>query len=305
MGKPLAYLDQNVIGLLLEGKVDLSALDEVQWVYSKEHFAEIRRSQLPRKYLDVLAALDAKLLELVLENFNLTDKCILIDAGNPHEHFTRYLEATADVTVDARTFDALLAWGNGGGDPELLRQIPGSVADQLDSICGLLTPELREQIKEKRAAVDLAAVIDKMISQGNNVEKAREAFGGGRGRFGDIKGAGQLRQIWEIVREVSGRSTSEEFFGFAPNRSFGYEVQPVFLGIVACCAVLDFLGFKAERKAKRVGMIPNVRSDAAHIGMGAYCAAIFSADRRLVERARAIYEYRNIGTIPFLVAVDE
>lgn len=305
VSKPLAYLDQNVIGLQLEGKFDLSAWDQFRWVYSKEHFAEIRRSELPQKYLDVLAAADAKLLDLAMENFKLTDQCVVVHAGNPHEHFARYLEAKADVSVDEGIFDHLLAWGNGGSAPERLRQIPQRWADQLDATCRLLTPELREQIKEKMAAIDLAAVIEQVISHGNDVEKARMALGGGKGRLGDIKGPGQLRQIWEIVGEGTGRSTSEEFFGFAPNSSFGYEAQPAFLGIVACCAVLDHLGFKAERKARRADKIPNVRSDAAHIGMGAYCAALFSADRRLVERAQAIYEYRDIGTVPVLVAMDD
>jgi hypothetical protein len=64
-----------------------------------------------------------------------------------------------------------------------------------------------------------------------------------------------------------------------------------------CCAVLDIIGFQAEKKARDLEKIPNVRSDAIHIGMGAYCAAILSGDRRLSKRAKAIYEYKKIGTI--------
>ena len=47
--------------------------------------------------------------------------------------------------------------------------------------------------------------------------------------------------------------------------------------------------------------IHNVRSDAGHIAMGAYCSAILSEDKRLVKRAKAIYEYKNIGASPILV----
>lgn len=51
MWQPLFYVDQNVIGLQLEGKVELSKVEGVRWVYSKVHFAEIRRSRTTEGYL--------------------------------------------------------------------------------------------------------------------------------------------------------------------------------------------------------------------------------------------------------------
>jgi len=41
MSKPLIYIDQNIIGLQLQGIFNLSKRDDVTWVYSKEHFAEL------------------------------------------------------------------------------------------------------------------------------------------------------------------------------------------------------------------------------------------------------------------------
>jgi hypothetical protein len=142
-----------------------------------------------------------------------------------------------------------------------------------------------------------------MISQGNNIEKTRAMLGGGKGRFGSIKGENQLLQIWEIIKPVCGTLTSDQFFGFDPVHKFGYESVPAYLGIASCCAVLDILGFKAEKKVRRLEKLPNVRSDAAHIGMGAYCTAIVSTDRRLAERAKAIYQYKNIGTVPLILEI--
>lgn len=51
MSKPLIYIDQNIIGLQLLGIMSLAKRDDVTWVYSKEHFGEIRRSDKPAKYL--------------------------------------------------------------------------------------------------------------------------------------------------------------------------------------------------------------------------------------------------------------
>lgn len=75
----------------------------------------------------------------------------------------------------------------------------------------------------------------------------------------------------------------------------------MYLGIVGCNAIMDILGFQAEKKCRKIRKIHNVRSDAGHIGMGAYCSAILSEDKRLVKRARAIYEYKDIGTSSILI----
>ena len=303
MCQPLFYVDQNVIGLQLEGKVDLSKMAGIRWVYSKVHFAEIRRSQTPEKYLDVLEALDAALLELAMEQFKPTGDVILVESGRPKEHFARFLDAVEDVPFDMSIIDALRAWWNGSNEVDLLKQLPKRWSSQLESICERLPPDLRRPIMESPGA-DISALVQRIISQGSDIEKTRAAFGGGKGRLGDIKGDGHLRQIWEIVRQSCGDMTSDEFFGFAPSRGT-HERKPLFLGIGNCCAVLDMLGYKAERKGRRTEKIPNVRSDAEHIAMGAYCSAMVSADRRLVERAQAIFEYKNIGTTLFLVEVTD
>ena len=46
MSKPYIYIDQNVLGFHLEKALNLAKINEVQWVYSNEHFAEIRRSEV-------------------------------------------------------------------------------------------------------------------------------------------------------------------------------------------------------------------------------------------------------------------
>jgi len=75
----------------------------------------------------------------------------------------------------------------------------------------------------------------------------------------------------------------------------------MYLGIIGCNAVLDILGFQAEKKCRKLSKIHNVRSDAGHIAMGAFCSAILSEDKRLIKRAKAIYEYKCIGTSPILI----
>lgn len=75
----MVYVDQNVVGLLAEREPSIANEPKFQWVYSKEHFAEIRRSSDPDQYLIALDKLDAKLIELELIDWKITGSAKLVD----------------------------------------------------------------------------------------------------------------------------------------------------------------------------------------------------------------------------------
>src|SRR5690554_4709044 len=100
MDTPLVYLDQNVVSLQLDGKIDLSKITSAQFVYSKEHFAEVRRADNPVPFLRTLDELSARLLDIEMANWELTGQAILLEARPAEEHFECYLNATNDVAFD-------------------------------------------------------------------------------------------------------------------------------------------------------------------------------------------------------------
>lgn len=305
MSKPLIYIDQNIIGLQLQGIISLAKRDDVTWVYSKEHFAEIRRSDEPAKYLDVLNAIDAKLLDLVLdEKWKITGEARLNEIGTPHQHYDAYIEANRDVDIDDALFDPFQVWVNGGGDEGPLKDLPEKFALQILSLTSELPFDTTETIgKVKSIKPKFDSMIDEMILNGNDIQKTRAAFGDEKGTIGSISGEKEIEKIWEIISPTMQESeiSCDQFFGFDPIEKQGYESWPMYLGIVGCNALLDILGFQAEKKCRKLHKIHNVRSDAGHIAMGAYCSAILSEDKRLIKRAKAIYGYKNIGTSPILV----
>jgi len=296
VSKPLVYVDQNLLGLLAQRVPGLASEPNVQWVYSKEHFAEIRRSSNPDQYLTALDKLGAKLIELELIDWKITGSAKLIDGPTALHHYSNYYEALTDVDVNENLLNPFQAWVNGGGDEQLLRDLPGHVAEQILALTEDLPVEQRSTLRDAASEVDLTPMIGQMIAWGNDINKTREAFGDGKGQIGQITGENQLIQIWALIGPVCGGITPDQFFGFDPIDKQGYETWPTYLGIIGCCAVLDIVGFQAEKKCRKIEKLPNVRSDSGHIAMGAFCSAILSADRRLARRAKAIYEYKRIGT---------
>lgn len=295
MSKPLVYVDQSVLGLVAQRARALS--NELQWVYSKQHLAEIRRSSNPSQYLAALDKLEAKLLELELIDWKLTGSAKIIEGPSAFQHYSNYCDALANVDVDENLFDSFQVWVNGGGDEQLLRAFPDDIAEQILALTERLPGDQRSTLRNAASEVDFLPTIDQMVAWGNDINKTREAFGDGKGRIGQIAGGNQLIQVWELIGPTCGGITRDQFFGFDPVDKQGYEIWPTYLGIVGCCAVLDIIGFQAEKKCRKIESLPNIRSDSGHIAMGAFCSAILSADKRLSSRAKAIYEYRRIGTL--------
>lgn len=305
MSTPLVYIDQNIIGLKLQGHINLSKRDDLKWVYSKEHFAEIKRADDPEKYLDVLNKIGAIMLDLILdENWKITGEAILIEGLTPFENYQNYIDAIGDVEFDETIFDPFQVWVNGGGDEGPLKELSDNFANQVLQLTSYLpyhTTEMTNKISAIKPEFD--SMVDDLISNGNDIKKTRAAFGDEKGSIGCVSGEHQVAQIWDIISPTMAGSgiSCDQFFGFDPINKQGYELWPLYLGIVGCNAVMDILGFQAEKKCRKISKIHNVRSDAGHIGMGAYCSAILSEDKRLVKRAKAIYEYKNIGTSPILI----
>ena len=308
MSIPLVYIDQNIIGLQLLGHINLSKRDDMKWVYSKEHFAEIKRADDPEKYLNVLNEIGAKMLDLILdENWKITGEARLIEDLTPFENYQNYIEAIGNVEFDETIFDPFQVWMNGGGDEGPLKELSDNLANQVLQLTSDL-PYNTTGMPNKIGAIkpELDSMVDDMISNGNDIKKTRAALGDKKGTIGAVSEEHQIAQIWEIISptmEDSGMNC-DQFFGFEPIDNQGYELWPVYLGIVGCNAVMDILGFQAEKKCRKISKIHNVRSDAGHIGMGAYCSAILSEDKRLVKRAKAIYEYKNIVTSSILIEKD-
>jgi hypothetical protein len=301
VSRPLVYLDQNIISLQASGECRLDRIEDIQWAYSTEHFVEIQRSDSAEKYLSVLSAIGAKLLDIQSEKGKILDKATLHSDGDPYLHYQRFLETRDEHPIDDSIFDPFLAWINGGGDEGIFRALPQRIAEQVtDLLKGI--PSASTDLPSN-SIVEMRDVFDEVADRGNDIASMRKAFGLGKGGAGGISGSDPIRDIWNVIGSVCGAVTCDEFFGFAPRDLQGYKIWPKYLGIVGCCAVLDLLGFQAEKKCRKIEGIPNVRSDSAHIAMGAFCSAILSADRRLTRRASAIYKYTDCGTAVLLLTL--
>lgn len=296
MDTPSIYLDQNILGYIHDGSFPLDGIQNIEWVYSNTHFSEFKGSSLEVDFLKILTKLDASYLNLDLdEQFKPLGTAKLDQKSTPSQNFNEYVATLSSSNLNTRVFDELIASLNGGEillPAESVAESTFSFIDDL-KIRGLIT-ETQVTVFNKQKE-EYSRFLNDLFSEQKDIVKLRKKMGIPSSGLSNIYGDSVFQKIWNVVKSHNDAGI-DSFFGFS---GVGFEDLPLCSGIVRCCAILDIIGFHSERKCRKADKIANVMSDSQHIANGSFCTAIISNDRALVERAKAIYEYKGIPTKVF------
>jgi hypothetical protein len=292
MRNPRVYLDQNIVGYVHEGRISLDSVKGVDWIYSNEHFNEIARSGDPA-FLSAFEKLKAQQIEIMLdERFRITDSAQIHPYSSPYERYERHIETINEVEFDESLFTDLLGRLFGAENYRNLIDLPERLRLQVESLlieAGVLNEFDLDSLES--ISTDIGSIIKNDLSETRSLESMRKPIGTSDGKIGNPKTENPIQEIWEIVRDKIEGVTAEQFFGFDPIDKQGYEKWPMYLGIVACHTVLNFVGYGADKGIASVKNLPNIMSDANHIATAAFCDAVMSEDRRFCKKASAIYTF--------------
>lgn len=158
MSTYFVYLDQTVVSLQAKGRINFAGIKGIRWVYSKEHFAEIKRSSTPQQYLDALDQLGASLLEFDLHNWKFSGSANLQSGVSAREKFAQYLDAVDAVPIDTKALASLMAWFNGGACADAVRHVSDALDEQMNRLVsnlpsGLIPAEIQETSDEFRRVI--------------------------------------------------------------------------------------------------------------------------------------------------------
>ncbi|EJY6061167.1 hypothetical protein OGP69_003959 [Salmonella enterica] len=292
------YLDHNILDEISKNRMELEAPNDTVWVYSDESFNEIKRAN-DMRFLDVLKNLKARKLELELDNqFRLTGRAFLHDYCEPKDMYQQWLDNISEVNVDElmqSQMQFLARLASADNYSEILHQ-PRKLKEFLYALLspdGSATKDIELQIE--RAVAGIESVVCGQLQEVESLDASRTAIGTGRGRASNISiKENPLVLIWEMLRINHKEMTIEQFYGFEPLDKQGYENWPLYLGVVGCHTVLNFLGFHPDKGLNRIEKIPTILSDANHTAMAIYCDAILSKDQRFCAKARAIFAYLDL-----------
>ncbi len=335
--KPIAYLDQNILDLFVEGEHQ-DFLEKLRSnfvvAYSDETLKEIKRSgDYSSKFLSVLQQLDAYHLKLVLEQpeFKETDQATLAKR-DPNEAFEEYCQSDAEYDEIQKSMEKWLFKHSGGNKGVGISEIH---EEQKRAFAGLMG-EMKEQLEElsdevpdidiermfdeyqKEMTLNLTNALDKTerlmkenIKDDLNwtgIKEFREANGIGPKELNNIKPPSVVKQIWEMYRVLPPYKEMDidinKFLGFAENNPI-FPDSPYFkhqkaFGIYN---LLNSLGYWPDSKVHKERRFVAAMSDNNHASMASFCHVLFSRDEAFVKKVQAAYEYLEIPTAVQFVVV--
>jgi hypothetical protein len=291
------YLDHNVVDEISKGRFRLPVEAPFSWVYSNEHFNEIDRAG-DRRFLDVLANLRAQKLEFQVDQSSRISG-MTVRQGDPRELFEMWRSANASVDVDVGgLFLPIISRVCGAANVDAISEVPESFERELAAL--LRSIDAWDDASATRLAKlknDMQNMVENFASI-PRLEKQREAFEMHEGRGSELnKHHNPLQALAEKLAKLAPGVTADRWLGFDPPDKGAYEEWPLYLGIVGCYTMLNIIGLRPDKGLSDVDRMPAILSDASHVGYGAYCNVLMSADQRLCDKAKAIYKYKNIGTV--------
>lgn len=291
------YIDQNIVGYVHEARIKLEEVKGVDWIYSNEHFNEIARSG-NTAFLSALEKLKAQQIEIQLDdNFRISDNATIHPYSSPFERYERHIDTIKSSGVDNQIVTELLGRFCGADNYQELSNLPDKLKLQLEALlskAGILCEVDQDQIE--KVSSDLRGFIENGLRETCSLESLRKFIGTDKGKVGNPKTENPIQEIWEIIGSKVGGLTSDQFFGFDPKDKQGYDIWPMYLGMVGCHTVLNFVGYGTDKGISTVKNLPNIMSDATHIAIAGFCDAVMSEDARFCKKASAIFKYKSHPT---------
>lgn len=327
-GKPLVYLDQNILDRFLDCRANnfdffVGFKDRVQVVYSDSTFQEIYRSGLGDKkysdnFLKLLEDLNAYYLKPVLdESFKFTGE-MKVHSGSVINHYNEYISEsmTYDYIMNPLQRNIFALYGG--------IQDYDTMADEQIKAQYKILDFLDEQIKNlKNENVD-HPLFDLFIMQKENelynmktqmpyfektvktnVESLRQANSETDAhlafrsalkinidQINKIEYPNTLIKIWNMLKTDNDSLRELELDDFLNIKSCRFNFEKIH----AIYTYLNLCGFRPEKKVKNKKKFVSAQTDISHVAFASYCDFFITNDERLFDKSKVIYEYLKINT---------
>jgi len=319
IGKPLLYLDHNVLDAFTKGNSDGIAKtfkEKWQTVYSLESLFEIKRSKgFEAKFTDLLRSLDALYLDAHLDGDHRISDRATLERVDPWIKLQEL--GQDDIGSDLVTAMKLFALKMIGGRKDLefkeviefQREAFSKLMDSLEGQLSEMDPQLvNGYIREMRDKFsvqleEMERVLTENHKDGKDFEgiKAfRKALEVSPLELNNIQSPKVIEQIWKIISSneiYSAKNlTLETAIGIATN--YAYQGKPFYLFEKAFTVYgfLNSVGYHPDTDVTKERRFTASSSDQNHVAYAGFANIFLTMDNRLARKAAAAYEFLGMST---------
>lgn len=295
------YLDQNILQYDFEGKFSLDTNENIQYIYSDEHFNEIQRWE-NNKYFEVLERINARKIKCNLKaNNKFSDSGILLSYESPKKMYEEYKDTISSSKSAMHLFYPLQVYMFGNKEitnpqkinsefqntmNDLFEDVFSEITDdQLKEQCNEMVTMIGNKLEESISDQDIRplAEVRKKITKENLSNLTPD-----KGLIID--------QIWDLIKEKMDDVSKDQFFG-----KKGYSFQDdfeysKFQNVIHLHTILNFIGYWPDEGLPKISKIYGINSDASHLAHSILCDGLLTGDNRMVQKAQAIFSYLDVRT---------
>ena len=329
-GKPLAYLDHNILDIFVKyGVNDFFYLlkEEFQVIYSHENLKEILRSGngYSQQFLNVLNSLNAWQLQQVMEppNFMTTGQANIIYDVTPQDAFDNYVRAIAG-SEDHNSMLSLQYLMCGGDKSDTLEEIKNKTLKALPEFTHFPREVFDIYIKEassledkfktspeafqteyKKAVEEQFSLLEqnKPGNEGDwpGVKEIRDDLGYTPIELNNISPPDVLLKIWALYKNKKPFCdldwSADDFFQTKTHPIYPDRKYYNFEKVLVAYNRLNTIGYYPDKGAyKTMKRFSSASSDMMHASIATFTSTLFSCDKNFILKTKAIYEYLGIST---------
>lgn len=331
-GKPLAYLDQNILDLFVKNFDEEHSVYQVfkhtyQVVYSDTTLGEIYKGFLNSKeenkannmeqYLNVLIWLNANHIRIAYNrNLEFLDACV-ISTAPVFQWFEKYIENKKewgfldqhiydqfllnyqkDKKFDEIKSEALLTYDK---NLEIMKKASNELKEitELEKISEIMFKLIEKQREDHEKTIDL--MLSKIKEHAQN-DKMTEVFRNEIGVFpkhlNNIEMPNVVQKIWHLYKdkEAYKNFTIDDFWNFKIIESMKERKLYKYEQVNIMYNMMNFIGFHQDTKLDQINGVQRAMSDFTHAQIASFCHFFFTHDKNLKRKIEAIYEYLDIPT---------
>lgn len=291
---PTIYADMNVFRYIACGDISICEPSRFKWVYSHVHLDEIHRNG----NTDALAGMKilgaVEIADVLDEKFQSIGNVTLRNYLDPYLRYEQYLDAINGYeNVNDHMVEHIIRIFGADNFSEL-SMTPDQMREAIERLTEEIDPKARTELLNKAEAVsnEMRESINSNLKDRMPIDKTRLAMGITSEMRKDIETSqSPIDAIWDFISPSLYGVTKDQFFGFEPIPGVDGVQHTQHDAISGSQIVLNMLGISPDQGLAKREKIKNIMSDGQHVGMASYCNALLSADRKLCNKARAVYEY--------------
>jgi hypothetical protein len=316
-GKPLAYLDHNIIDAIEKYKIpefQKWIKDSYTPVYSNESLEEIKRSSNENTFLEILEQLEAiHIHPTINQQFIPIENQATLTARCPFEIYDRYIDSMKPYSkLITSALDLNRKFMGGKKDrkfsditDEQKKIFQSFIQDSIASTENINHPLITETVNKFKIYAETHPVIMDKTSQllessfknqesWNGLKEFRNSNNMGPKELNNIKEKNVVEKIKKILSENTGKNETLfdiDFYEKAMNRAI-----PTIEQCSIIYNILNTIGYFPDSSMHKDNRFNASTSDCTHVSFASLCSFLISCDDKLIKKASATYEYLKVST---------